>query len=232
MKPKVFSFNRTFDFDGSFTQIYWDIPLENNQQITDVQVEEAGFGPYQQIQFVDPGRPAHKYAVVREGNSEHIEAWHSSENESKTFVLSYKVTGAVQKYQDVAEFTVQNLPRETFVEALINQEQDVTPNSFTATLLDLARRKFVKIEAKESDSHEYTLHLLSKTDSLEDYEQDLLDFVFGFANDGKNIAFEVLKKEMKGSPLKTKSFFDKEFRIGWWFLRRWQQRQLTHLCKT
>src|SRR6187549_186705 len=95
-----FEEKRTFDFDGSFTQIYWDIPVTGNQQISDVSIEEVGVGPYEEIGFVDPGRPSQKFAVERQGDSYHIEAWHNSSNEQKDFLLKYKVTGAVQKYQD------------------------------------------------------------------------------------------------------------------------------------
>ena len=108
---------RTFAFDGSFTQIYWDIPLETCQTyqasqtcqtISEVSVSEISPGgqeiPYEEIGYVDPGRPAHKFAAVRQGESEHIEAWHLSGDETKTFVLNYHLTNAVSKHPDVAEF--------------------------------------------------------------------------------------------------------------------------------
>lgn len=107
------------------------------------------------------------------------------------------------------------------VEALLNQEQAVSVNSFTATILDLARRKFVKIEARESYSkgilgigskkeYSYILHRINKgsENKLEEYEIDLLNFVFEMAPDGETVPFDVLKERMKASPATTKKFFD------------------------
>ncbi|OGH12110.1 MAG: hypothetical protein A2776_03365 [Candidatus Levybacteria bacterium RIFCSPHIGHO2_01_FULL_40_10] len=40
---------RAFSFDGSFTQIYWDIPLERDQQIRDVTLSDSSSVSYEEI---------------------------------------------------------------------------------------------------------------------------------------------------------------------------------------
>ena len=107
------------------------------------------------------------------------------------------------------------------VEALLNQEQSVSVNSFTATLLDLAARKFVKIEARESYSkgilgigskkqYSYILHRISRNseEKLYDFERELLDFIFEMAPDELTVPFDIVKERMKSSPTTTKKFFD------------------------
>jgi hypothetical protein len=95
---------RTFSFDGSFTQVYWDIPLEQNQIIDNVALSETSENvTYEEIPVVDAGRPAHKFATERNGAFQHIEVWHSSYNQTREFVLTYTVTNAVTSYSDVSE---------------------------------------------------------------------------------------------------------------------------------
>src|SRR4051812_18139404 len=54
---------RTFYFDGSFSKIYWDIPLKSSQDIRDVTVEEnaPSVVNYSEIPSPDDSRPVHKY---------------------------------------------------------------------------------------------------------------------------------------------------------------------------
>src|SRR5260221_6394735 len=95
---------RTFSFTGSFSRVYWDIPLTGNQTINNVSVSDSNNMLYTQLPDVDEKRPVEKFAAVRQGNNEHIEAYHSSYDETKTFILSYHLTGAITKYEDVGEF--------------------------------------------------------------------------------------------------------------------------------
>ena len=94
---------RTSSFDGSFSKIYWDVPLRSDQEIKDVGFSEDS-NIYQMIPFPDESRPFQKFVANRNGNTEHIEAYHSSNNETKTFTLSYSLTNAITSYNDVAEF--------------------------------------------------------------------------------------------------------------------------------
>ncbi len=99
---------RTAAFTGSFTRIYWDIPLKNGQAMENILAGEEVAGQrviYGQLPTADPGRPPKKYAVSRNSDgSYHIELYQASTNQIRTFLLSYRVTNAVTKYQDVGEF--------------------------------------------------------------------------------------------------------------------------------
>ncbi len=371
-KSVDFTERRATDFRGSFTQIYWDIPLRANQLISGVTFREdspAGSIFYEQIPALDSSRPLHKFAVIRTGNSLHIEAYHSSLNITKTFRLSYHLTNAVQKYRDVGEFywkaigdgwgaktdkvtvtvklpqdvgreniyiwghgpqggraeiidgqtavfAVSDVPPKTFVEirelfpadiltgpavaedrlpqvkaeeqqiqqqtrltgllklsilgfsvlflfgwiifwiyiwkkhgqeyrledipryvhfppsktppalveALLSQEETVTPNSFSATLLDLARRKVLKIEARESSKkgilgigggrkYDYILRLqdgnYGVNNSLADYEKELISFIFVSEDrQMRAVPLEILKAQMEKDWSTTRAFFE------------------------
>ena len=109
------------------------------------------------------------------------------------------------------------------VEALVTQGENITGNAFSATILDLARKKYIKIEAKEKISkgllgigvgklsYGYVLHIdmkryISKK-GLGPFEQQVFDFIFSFSKDGKSIALEDLKKGMRSERFRTREFF-------------------------
>ncbi|MEO6509185.1 MAG: DUF2207 domain-containing protein, partial [Patescibacteria group bacterium] len=98
---------RTFHFDGSFTKVFWDIPLRNGESI-DVQSfgeEKAGqVVPYNRLASTAENKPEGNYAVVGSTGTVHIEGYHSSENVDKTFVLVYTVNGGIKSYKDVSDF--------------------------------------------------------------------------------------------------------------------------------
>jgi len=109
------------------------------------------------------------------------------------------------------------------VEALLSQEQRVTPNAFAATILDLARRKIISIEAQQyytkgflgvgsHRAYNYILHLKAKNPrevkGLADFEISLLEFVFDPSVDGQTVFLDDFKNRMKNSPIDTKRFFE------------------------
>ena len=105
------------------------------------------------------------------------------------------------------------------VEALITQGGRASVNAFSATILDLARKKHIKIEAQQSLSsgflgigggmkYKYILHKNKpKSGSLKSFEKDVFDFVFSFSKDGKSVGIEEIKSGMKSQPISTRSFF-------------------------
>lgn len=99
---------RTFSFSGDFSQVYWEIPLSTEQQMTDIQVlEENNEGKktiYQETPYPDTNRPEHQFAVVSQGKTIRIEAYHSSRDEEKMFELRYRVSNAVKKHSQIGEF--------------------------------------------------------------------------------------------------------------------------------
>ena len=360
-----FTEKRSFSFDGSFTRVFWDIPLIDNQRIDEISISDSSGIIYEQIPNIDSNRPAGYFASRRQGNDYHIEAYHVSANETKTFILSYRLIGALKKYKDVgelywkvigdrwdaktesvvihvhtpsainlkqffvyghgplngqariidsdtAEFKVENLRQKQYVEirvlfptqliegkeipkialesiqkeeqgfqnrtkflqqgrfilfillfsisfiwiiywvrlfikhgkeyktnsipkylqmppsdlhpalveALVSQNRFVTTNSFSATILDLARKKKLEVQAigKYSDGvlgigkgTKYTYTLILKdlsydTDlKLETFEKDVIRFIF---NENHKVEMEELKKRMKSSPSATRIFFN------------------------
>jgi uncharacterized membrane protein YgcG len=94
-----------FDFTGSFSGAYRDIPVLDGVQLSDFGVREAGDGRYRPggntaLGSLDsPGtfgveRSEHGYRVV----------WHySAADETRTFDLTYRVTGATKVYDDVVD---------------------------------------------------------------------------------------------------------------------------------
>src|SRR3989344_3529375 len=60
---------RTVSFDGSFTIIYWDIPLKRDQVISNVSVAQ-GVTSYKEIALPDEARPLGSFAANRNGNTE------------------------------------------------------------------------------------------------------------------------------------------------------------------
>ncbi len=361
---------RRFNFDGSYTKVYWDIPLKTGQDISNVTVSESypEIMEYQEINVPDESRPIYKYAVDRNGNAMHIEAYHSSFNESREFTLTYTFENIITRYDDVAELywqaigrgwdaktdsvtvnvhlpeaakstdelkvwahgplngvvnilntstiqaTAVNLPQKemvelrvlfpssmivtgpqksgsalgriereekgfqdktvmvqriktlafsaipilliawvvfwyvmwfrdgreykfhvpkyvhappsdlapALVEALITQGGSATANSFTATILDLARRGYIKIEAREElrrgflgigagIHYKYILHKgrgrTTRNKPLADFETRVLDFVFSFSLDEKTVEVDELKKGMRKHPTVSRNFF-------------------------
>lgn len=356
---------RTFAFSGSFSQVYWEIPLSSKQVISNIGMSEEGAHGeiiYQELPYPDAGRPEHRFAIVNQGKTIRVEAYHVSSDETKIFTLSYRVSNAVKRHSQIGEFywkvvgdnwsegagevvatiklptdvgkeninvwahgplngkveildgqttklSVTSVPAKTFVEiretfpqdilsgtasdnlsladikaeeenlrqetikkqrrlleilgavifiivawvigwlftwrkfgkeydvpspkyvhfppndrapalvtALLNQGGTVDINAFSATLLDLARRKFVKIEAKQSYSkglfgigskkiYEYILHRNNKNkeSKLAPFEKEVLEFVF--RGTAETISFDEVKKEMKANPSETRDFF-------------------------
>lgn len=106
------------------------------------------------------------------------------------------------------------------VEALMSKNQSVTTNSFSATILDLVRRKILKFEARQEYSggfmglntgykYEYFLHKTSRihTAVLSDFEQSLIDMIFSFAENPSSVSVNELKKNMSSNPIGMKNFF-------------------------
>lgn len=100
---------RTARFNGSFSRLYWDIPLGRDQgdkEIKEIKIAEIkndNIFPYTPLPALDSSRPVDSYAFESNSTGVHIEAYFSATNIDKTLTLSYDLTNAVTKYQDVAE---------------------------------------------------------------------------------------------------------------------------------
>ena len=96
--------NLTFEYDGDFEASFRDIPLRPRDKIDNVQVLEDG-KPYQpggctSFGCTDLDGTA---GVTPEGDGIRIVWHHKAGDETRTFTIRYRVTGAVVAYDDVLD---------------------------------------------------------------------------------------------------------------------------------
>lgn len=95
----VFSEDRTFSFDGSFSFGYYELPKEGFTVLEEVQVSIDGI-PL----LLNESREAGTYYVEDTGSTYKIHYFYSAYNERKTFTFNYTIPGLVKVYQDYGEF--------------------------------------------------------------------------------------------------------------------------------
>ncbi len=94
----------TFDFSGSFSGAYRDIPLRTSESIDAVGVEEGAtrYSPGGATELGGYGAPG-TFGVTRVDNRLRI-VWHyAATNERRTFVVSYRFLGLAVAYDDVVD---------------------------------------------------------------------------------------------------------------------------------
>ena len=91
---------QTFDFDGSFTRVYWTLPKKGTRGIDVLGVNGPG-GPLQQTEA--PGRPPGAYRVTDEGSEVLVEAYFALSDTAASFVLEYRALGAATRWSDTSE---------------------------------------------------------------------------------------------------------------------------------
>ncbi|MCL1594713.1 MAG: DUF2207 domain-containing protein, partial [Actinomycetia bacterium] len=98
----------TFDFSGSFTGAYRDIPLRQGETIHDVVVSDAS-GSYEQGGCTQLGcfSPAGTYGVVEFPTFVRIVWHHASTDRLATFDVAYTMNGVAIAYDDVVDVNVQ-----------------------------------------------------------------------------------------------------------------------------
>jgi uncharacterized membrane protein len=98
-------------FDGSFNGIYRTLSKKGNEGIENIQVFVVENGQLYEFSENNGGNQ-NTYQLINEDNQLKIKAFNKSNNESKTFVVRYKISKAATKYKDTAElywqFTGQN----------------------------------------------------------------------------------------------------------------------------
>ncbi|KAF0208404.1 MAG: hypothetical protein FD171_887 [Actinobacteria bacterium] len=97
---------RTFDFSGSFTFVYWELDKAPTNPA-------YAFGPIEITGMSDPGgaytqqdsedRIPGRYRVVDQGDTIRIDAYHDSTDVERTFILEYTVRGAAKAWDDTGE---------------------------------------------------------------------------------------------------------------------------------
>ncbi len=100
----------TFDFNGSFSYVYRDIPLGPGDEVSEISVAERG-RRYAVAAGEDPGT----YSVSRSGGRTRI-TWHyAAADGPRTFDISYTSSGAVRRFPDAAEIYYKFVGEETEV---------------------------------------------------------------------------------------------------------------------
>jgi uncharacterized membrane protein len=89
----------TYTFDGRFSYAFRTIPLRLGDRVYDVEVAEGGD---KYVMSMTEARGS--YSVVRRADEVEIKWHYRAKNETRTFVVSYSVEGAVSRHADVVEF--------------------------------------------------------------------------------------------------------------------------------
>lgn len=99
---------RTFDFDGSFNGVYWDIPTgynPNNGQEVEVNVTSAGestAGSLLAFQLSDSDEDG-TYSISDRGSIQRLKIYSAHRNEKARFTIAYDATGIATRWQDTGE---------------------------------------------------------------------------------------------------------------------------------
>ncbi len=92
--------NRSFDFSGDFTRVFWDLEPPQGGAITSIVVT----GPRGALpRTTADGRPAGFCRVTREGTLTRVEVYGQWSNETVAYSLSYTVSNAAARWSDTSE---------------------------------------------------------------------------------------------------------------------------------
>lgn len=100
--------SRTFDFDGSFNGVYWDIPKgmnPGNGREVEISVLSAGEGGGFGMQEFSEGYSGQNgtYEVDDRGDVLRLKVYSSHEDERATFTIAYRATGIATRWDDTGE---------------------------------------------------------------------------------------------------------------------------------
>ncbi len=96
--------NLTFEFDGSFSGAYRDIPTDSGESIQVLSVaDQSGFYELGGCTTLGCSSPAGLYGVEQRSGLTRIVWHHRSEDENRTFQIVYRVTGLAVAYDDVVD---------------------------------------------------------------------------------------------------------------------------------
>lgn len=99
---------RTFDFDGSFNGVYWEIPTGKNASNgadVSVDVRYAGQGAGESLarfEESDAGLDG-TYELQPQGDVLRVKLYSAHEDESASFTIAYDATGIATRWQDTGE---------------------------------------------------------------------------------------------------------------------------------
>jgi len=95
---------RTHDFDGDFTFVYWQIDTSAAEgiEVLGVTGPEGAYALTEDPEAPD-SRPAGTYQVTRIGTSTEIRAYFRASDTEHTLTLDYRILGAAKRWNDTAE---------------------------------------------------------------------------------------------------------------------------------
>lgn len=99
---------RTFDFDGSFNGVYWDIPTgynQNNGAEVEVSVTSAGestSGALEAFRLSDSDEDG-TYSISDRGSVQRLKIYSAHRNEKAKFTIAYDATGIAARWKDAGE---------------------------------------------------------------------------------------------------------------------------------
>lgn len=100
---------RTFDFDGSFSSVHWDVPVANSQGVEVLGAGEAqgAAGATSDYSLRSGASQAGTYSVDNQGDEVVTTLKFSKEDESATFWVRYVVQGGAKAWADTGDVTWQ-----------------------------------------------------------------------------------------------------------------------------
>lgn len=111
----------TFDISGKYNGVFKDISYDKAGEISDITAAEVkgNLMPYKEVKSASNG-DAGVFTLEKESKNVRVKIYSPSKNEIKTFRITYKITGAVKKYNDIGELYWKFIGREneTFIENL------------------------------------------------------------------------------------------------------------------
>jgi uncharacterized membrane protein len=111
----------TFDISGKYNGVFKDISYDKAEGISGITAAEikGNLMPYEEVNSARNG-DAGVFTLEKESKNVRVKIYSPSKNEIKTFRITYKITGAVKKYNDIGELYWKFIGREneTFIENL------------------------------------------------------------------------------------------------------------------
>ncbi len=97
---------RTFDFDGHFNGVYWDIPCgynSSNGKTVEITVGDVYADGSSTPLTQSDSESNNTYSVTQNGSTVRLKIYSSHDDEKGTFTINYKATGIVTRWSDTSE---------------------------------------------------------------------------------------------------------------------------------
>lgn len=92
----------TYEFDGSFRGVFRTLKTTGSDSIESIEIYKNQFGLFSPF-VKDNSEKENTYQLINEGDSIKLKIFSTAQNESRTFILKYRVMNVAAKYNDIAE---------------------------------------------------------------------------------------------------------------------------------